>query len=787
MRGFDRYQTCSLVLMAMVVVVTLVFVSLRQALLGFAPDGVNPSAHFASLDVRADGAEPSGAPLALVEAAHALPGVRGAYAARATRFVVATTDMRREVGVAFVTRHYFSSLQVPLRGGGFTHRHDRERPGIRECIVSRVLAAELGGADAALGMTLAVDDGTCVVVASVDNAFAGLRIRRRQDLWLAWPGALGLTVPAVAPDDFFERTQLATEAGLQLDGTRDLTAIERDLAAIAVASDTGSAVTLSHGEGIDAQERKEAVAQVSLLWLATVNFIGIGAAFLIAMAVWRVERRVGEMVVRSALGAPACRLVRAAIVDAVVPLLVGAVIAVPLGMGLYRLLVRWSGFDAVRVILSPWPSVAGYAVAATTVLLVGTICAAAGVRGVLRAGASRRSGAHAALARSKRSSTVERGTVFAIVGIAVFSVCLAASLWTEQHLRQQRDMGYAGSHITAFSLQRPTSIEEYQRYLPPDAPVSALKRGLEDIVGAGRVALAESVPFRTVLHTRPVLAWDMADTDVAPQVEINDVDEDFLRVLGVAFVEGRGFTAANDEVVLSRSAAMAYLGPPPWTGRAVRFRTAIGVAPRQVVGVVEDVRYGGRDAEPSTTIYRRLESLASVSSVLVDVPGSNLPIASVETLLRDAGLQAPLLPIVSLGQLEYRDAAVQRMRSRVVIGASAAGLILGVVGLGWILSVLVLKRTQELAIRSALGARSARLLGELLRTTSWAAALALFGGAIMFELVRRAALGTTVLQGLGTAQWLACIGAVLAVFVLACLPPWQRLLRLPLAQVLKSE
>ena len=188
--------------MAVIVVVALVFVSLRQALLGFAPEGVNPSAYFATLDVRIDGAAPSGsgAPLALVEAAHALPGVRGAYAARATRLVVATAEVRREVGAAFVTRHYFSSLQVPVRGGGFTHRHDRERPGIRECIVSSALAAELGGADAALGTTLAVDDGECVVVATVDNAFAGLRIRRRQDLWLAWSGALGLTVPAVAPD-----------------------------------------------------------------------------------------------------------------------------------------------------------------------------------------------------------------------------------------------------------------------------------------------------------------------------------------------------------------------------------------------------------------------------------------------------------------------------------------------------------------------------------------------------------------------------------------------------------
>ncbi|MCY4634200.1 MAG: hypothetical protein OXG04_06785 [Acidobacteria bacterium] len=66
--------------------------------------------------------------------------------------------------------------------------------------------------------------------------------------------------------------------------------------------------------------------------------------------------------------------------------------------------------------------------------------------------------------------------------------------------------------------------------------------------------------------------------------------------------------------------------------------------------------------------------------------------------------------------------------------AGASGIVaalLGVVGLYGVIAYLVVRRTGEIAIRSALGARTGALLRHVLATGGWVVAVGLGSGAVL--------------------------------------------------------
>lgn len=762
-----------------------VFLSLWLFLVEFVPAGVSPVGALASLTV-VEPSRRSGVPARLLELAPTLRGVSAAYGSRPMTFSAEYEGARVELVGAFVSRDFFPALGVPLDGGGFTFQQSWQRNVPRECVLSSTGAQKLFGDADPLRQQIQVNGQACRVVAVVKGGFAGLRPPRREDVWLSWPSMIGLGIPEIAPDDFLEETFLAREAGLLLSGERSLPELEQDLRAL-YAEHVRSAgqLRLHDGEGLNPAERERVTAEMNLLFAATATLLLVVGCVLIAASVWRAERQRGELATRLALGATRERLAAAAGWRALrflaLSLLTGALLA----LLIYRALLGLLELGSLAAVLPAWPSLRAMAFAAAVLLAIAVLGGLAEIRVVL---ASKEGALWRQIQASRRSGWVEASAICTVVAVVAFALLLSVGLAAEQRRLAAVDLGYSHPDTVVHSFERPTTIAQAQLYQALQVAPGAFLADLEARFGAGRVALASSVPYRPVLVSWPV-APPPGEADRGPlQFLFNTVTPSFFRVIGARFVEGGVFEEGSDELVLGEAAAQRLLGPPPWVGRRVRLQGAMGDSEHRVSGVVADLHMKGRGEEPEAYIYRPLSALSNVAHVLVRGSPIEAESGLVASLAQAHGLHKPLRPPVSLAAEQAQDERFPRFRAWLVLSACLLSVLLGALGLAATLATAMKRRLHELAVRSALGASAPRLLLLIGQRLALLLPLGIVLGGLGFVAIGRSALaGAHAIAQLSTLAWSWAVLALALVAVAATVPVLVRLYRLAPARLLASE
>ena len=137
-------------------------------------------------------------------------------------------------------------------------------------------------------------------------------------------------------------------------------------------------------------------------------------------------------------------------------------------------------------------------------------------------------------------------------------------------------------------------------------------------------------------------------------------------------------------------------------------------------------------------------------------------------------------------------AAARMLPTRIAAAvASAAGLValvLGAIGLYGVVAYLVLRRTREFAIRSALGVGSGTLLRLVLATGAGVTALGAGVGAVLaFVLTRLALQVAPDIPLADPVVWTSVLLLIVGVAAAAHVGPARRILRLDLARALHVE
>ncbi|MGB6943153.1 MAG: FtsX-like permease family protein, partial [Bryobacteraceae bacterium] len=140
-----------------------------------------------------------------------------------------------------------------------------------------------------------------------------------------------------------------------------------------------------------------------------------------------------------------------------------------------------------------------------------------------------------------------------------------------------------------------------------------------------------------------------------------------------------------------------------------------------IVGVVGDIRSGSLGADPPSMIYRCACSGSSVflgGFVLRTVGDPKAVIRAVEEQVRAVDPDQPIFDVKTMDQ--RRDAALAPERFQVMLLGSFAliALVLAAAGVYGTMSYLVARRTREIGIRMAMGARQADVLRMVLGETS---------------------------------------------------------------------
>lgn len=264
-----------------------------------------------------------------------------------------------------------------------------------------------------------------------------------------------------------------------------------------------------------------------------------------------------------------------------------------------------------------------------------------------------------------------------------------------------------------------------------------------------------------------------------------------LRMLGVEPVEGRLFGPEDDgqdyrAVVVNREFVKQAFEPDqnPIGRRIDRFDPNFPIerlteAQREVriVGVIDDFRQHGEFGEPFAYTIRREEPRDETGSqftlVLKVAPGTTADFEeAVATTIESVapGWRASIQPWTQLRAQEHRSTLLPLTIAAVVAAFFIALVVMGLIGVLW---QDVVRRTQEIGLRRALGARAANVRRQIqLEIVSVGAAGILIGGVIalqfpLLELIARIDWASAI-PGIG----LAAGFVLLLVMAGALYPSW---------------
>jgi putative ABC transport system permease protein len=213
------------------------------------------------------------------------------------------------------------------------------------------------------------------------------------------------------------------------------------------------------------------------------------------------------------------------------------------------------------------------------------------------------------------------------------------------------------------------------------------------------------------------------------------VSPDYLAALGVALYSGRRIEAADAPrrvAILSRGAAETL-----WPGENAigkRFeRAEPSQTPFEVVGIANDVRTAGLDQAAPPLVYVPLwERPPEVGAIAVRT--SAAPLSAIALLRESVRAIDPAIPIsnvVTMTQIE-RDSTAQRRFQTLLVGVfAAAALLLAAVGIYGVVSYSTARRTNEIGLRIALGARPRQIRAMVLRGSLRPIAIGLVGGIVV--------------------------------------------------------
>jgi predicted permease len=276
---------------------------------------------------------------------------------------------------------------------------------------------------------------------------------------------------------------------------------------------------------------------------------------------------------------------------------------------------------------------------------------------------------------------------------------------------------------------------------------------------------------------------------------MDTVDEGFFATLKIPILRGRGFLASDTAdtprvAVVNEFFAKHYWPGADALGKRIRLDNATG-APVEIVGIAQTIRYHDSFDKAVDFVYMPLTQHPAAKMVLL-VRSSGDPqqlVRPMKDVVRTLDPNMPMLETRTYDDL-YRYAAVDGPRVAVeLVGTlGAVGLLLAFAGLYGLVAYNVSRRTREIGIRMAIGARPADVLrlmmgkGLVLVGTGTAIGLAMGFGLerLMNSMLFNAG-------GIDVGVYLIVVPAMVAVTMLAAYVPARKASRIAPTVALRYE
>jgi putative ABC transport system permease protein len=699
------------------------------------------------------------------------------------------------IAVRLVSSSYFATLGVPsVLGRTFDPLREPAPGAAPEAVVSHEYwQRRFGGRPDVLGKTLALRGGVVTIVGVAPPTFFGESVGERPDAWIP----LAMQAAVIPGRDYLHDETGGLEKMMWLHLFARLApgvTIERAQAQANVTFARGLAAYYASVGNPD--ERKSFLDQRLVLRSAATGasalrrtfaeplFVLLAAAGLVLLIACsnlgnlllaRTTARAREMATRLALGASRGRLIRQLLTEsfclAAAGALIGLFVAGALRAGLLRLVA-----DPTIVLEAPLQiRTVGFVFGLT--LLVGMILGLlpalritrTNVVPVLREG--RGNAGSAVWLRVGRLVVV--GQLALSLPLLVGAGLLARTLYNLQRV----DLGYAVDDVLTVRIDSQTAGYSDPRQTAAFDEILARIRALPSVRAA---TYSNNGLFHGSDNGDQIAVEGYTPTGSDDRGSYYDaVGPGYFSTLGIPVLRGREITERDRAggpmvcVINETFAKRFFVGRDPIGLHVTQFY-ADDRHTYEVVGIVRDSRQTGLRGPIEHRFYMPVTQPATmINAVSFIVRPNGDAAAALADVRRVVEQTEPAMPILRAGRLTAavdERIAQDRMLAQLSIAFGLVAIVLAAIGLYGVLSYGIARRTNEIGIRKALGARHRTLIAMIARETGWilliglAAGLAISAGA--------ARLIASRLYGLSAGDPLTFASATAVLAVAAVLATW---------------
>ena len=553
----------------------------------------------------------------------------------------------------------------------------------------------------------------------------------------------------------------------------DSAAVQTELAALI--GDTRTALTVVLG----------AVALVLLIACANI------ANLLLA----RMRERQREIAVRAALGADRKRIIRQLLVESLALSTIGGLAGCGLAFAATPAMLALIGDSVPRAANAGVDlRVLGFAVLLS--FLAGLVF------GIVPAVTASKTDLVATFKEGGRTETSHRdwlrsSLIVAQVALGLVLTAGAGLLITSFMNLRHTNEGFNPDHLLTFSFELPDAQYKQKRS-------EVYRDYFERVRAIPGVQSAGGVMVLPMTDDRVMITFEDPEHPVPeaqqPFADLTPVSPGYFGTLQIPVLEGRDFSDRDDmkapqTMIVNRAFAEKYFPGENVIGKKLKpgaGNSLPGGPPwREIVGVVGNIRRSATQREMKPAMYLPAAQLYTWCCLYSVVRTSEEPRSLEPTMRRLVSSLDPDVPVTDVHTMqELMFSELSQPRFAMVLLGTFAGLamVLTVVGLYGVMMYSVSRRTREIGVRMALGARRGIVLKMVLRDAAVLLAIGIAVG-VAASLISASVL-QSMLYGTGSRNplvlTLVCIAVALAGLIAAYIPAFRAASIEPM-QALRSE
>jgi predicted permease len=713
-------------------------------------------------------------------------------------------DGPREVTIAFATASYFDVLGLRTHlGTWFSPEHDVVGTELVAVLSHRAWRTQFASDPGVVGRAVRLNNQPVTIIGVGPADFNGMAGALVTDFWLSISstpvGGPFRVANLDRPQDHWYQVEARLAPGVthaQAQAAMDGLALR--LAEINPDIDVGRDITVFASDEVrfhPALDTMVFASTTALLVLAAVVLL-LACSNLANLFLARGIARSAEVAVRSALGAGWLRVARLLLCEALLIALLGGTVGLAVAAVVAQLVPSLplpavgGAAQSLDVRFDHRLVLFGVLAALATGLFFGLIPALRAARSDVVAMLRDEGRGHSA---AGRVSLLRKALVAVQVALSVVLV-VAAGLMARSLANAERvSLGVDADRIAILGTNLSQGDVEQDEAVAVTAEILAR---IATLPGVERAALTTRLPVQPGgSSTTVVEGYTPAVGTGAVELPAVGVSREYFDTMGIRLLGGRNFAASDSPdgapvVIVNETAARVF-----WNGDAVGRRVRAQDDPdswREVVGVVADVKVANVTETPAPMFYYSTDQFAPLGFTVV-ARASGDPALLTEPLRGALREVRPSLPVTRQGSLEATvEAGFARARIGVaLIGAfSLLALVLAGLGVYAVVSFNVERRTQELGVRTALGATHARLARMVVGECVLVVTIGVVVGSGLAALGARGLSGIGVLFGVAaidTATFAGAVALLLSTAAAAAFVPAYRAARANPVDALRAQ